>query len=95
MLTDLLHWLGVSGSIVLVGSVALTVYHGRHLFRLGALLGTWLRFSGLLAILAAVAYSGLVPGIDLDVDFGTLGSLAGTAWHIARPWLGRLVEVVL
>lgn len=77
VLEELLHWLGVPGSIILVLSAGLTVYHGRHLLTIGALLGRWLRFGGVLLILAAVAVSGLVPGVRLSIDLGALASGLG------------------
>lgn len=91
VLSELLHWLGVPGSIVLVLSAGLTVYHGRHLLALGAMLGTWLRFGGVLVLLTAIAYSGLVPGVNLNIDLGKLFEFIVWLWSVLPiPSLGEL-----
>ncbi|GGL26155.1 hypothetical protein GCM10009037_07220 [Halarchaeum grantii] len=93
MISELLHALGVPGSIVVVASVAVTLFHGRHLLAIGATVATWARFVGFLVLVGAVAYAGLIPGVNLSVAVEPLwhatSALAGAAWEFGRAFFGN------
>jgi hypothetical protein len=76
-LAQLLSMLGVGGSIVTVVTAAFALYHGRSVLTLAARVGTWLRIAGLLAFVLVLAASGLIPGIDLSIQFGELADAIG------------------
>lgn len=82
MIEDVLHMLGLPGSIILVASVGLSLYHGRNLLTAGAKLATWLRFGGVLALLAVVAYAGLIPGVSLSINLSIVVETAGRLWRL-------------
>ncbi|WP_311171811.1 hypothetical protein [Halobellus ordinarius] len=73
----LLETLGVGGSIATAVSAAIALYHGRSVLAFAARLGTWLRIAGLVGFVLFLALLGLIPGVDLAVQFGVLADLVG------------------
>lgn len=74
MIAELLHWLGFSGSVVVVASVLAVAYHGHEIFQLLSSLGLYAKISGALVVLFLIATSGIVPGLRLVVDPGAAWS---------------------
>jgi hypothetical protein len=69
--------LGVGGSIVTVATAAFALYHGRSILLVLSRVGTWLRIAGVIAFLLVLAATGLIPGVDLSVQLGTLADAIG------------------
>ncbi len=80
VLTDVLAWLGVRGSIVLVASAIVAAYHGHSLLALFATLGVYARIAGLFVLFAVVAYAGLIPGVHVSIDVPTLAEFLSRVW---------------
>ena len=80
LIGEVLAWVGVKGSLVLVVSAVIAAYHGHSLLGFFARLGTWARVAGVFLLVGVVAYAGLIPGVRLSLDFVTLGTLAGRLW---------------
>jgi hypothetical protein len=88
----LLETLGVGGSIVTVISAAIALYHGRSLLTWAARIGTWLRIGGLVAFLLVIAAAGLIPGVELAINFGTLADVLGSLWAaLPKPSLPEVL----
>ncbi|MDG5775968.1 hypothetical protein VB773_14280 [Haloarculaceae archaeon H-GB2-1] len=77
VVADILHSLGVSGSIVsvVVGLVALK--HGREIFTVLSLAGMYMRVLAVGGFLLLLVSSGLVPGISasFNVQMGVMANL--------------------
>lgn len=69
---ELLSLLGVKGSIATVVSAGIALYHGRSLLTFAARIGTWLRVAGVLGFILILATTGLIPGVDLSIQFGVI-----------------------
>ncbi|MBV0925012.1 hypothetical protein KTS45_12475 [Halomicroarcula limicola] len=83
MIGELLHALGVSGSIVTVVSAAVMFYHGREVLSVLTRVGAWVRIGAVFAFVAVALSSGLVPGVDVSLNLETLWSwLSGVASSI-------------
>lgn len=81
-IAELLSFLGVGGSIITVVTAAFALYHGRSILLLAARVGTWLRIAGVIAFLLVLAASGLIPCVDLSIQFGTLADAIGSLWEL-------------
>lgn len=78
MIAEILHWLGVGGSIATVVSAGIMLYHGRELLKFAARFGVWVRMAGLVGFVVVLAASGIIPGVSLSVNLGALwGALTG------------------
>lgn len=95
ILGEALGALGVGGSIVLVISTVVALYHGRNILLLAQRLGTWLRFLGVLVLLAVLAVAGLIPGISLSVDVNAMLGTVGDLWSLVRPAIDWLLDQIL
>jgi len=82
MIGEILEMVGVQGSIALVVSSAVGLYHGRNILSLFGRMATWLRVAGVLAFLGVAAAAGLIPGIELTVHLETLAGVAGDIWSL-------------
>ncbi|MEA5387228.1 hypothetical protein VB779_09310 [Haloarculaceae archaeon H-GB11] len=80
MIEELLHWLGVPGSIGAIVSAGVMLFHGKHVLSLLARIGTWMRVTGVVAFLAVVLASGVVPGVELSIDIGTFWAWLSGVW---------------
>lgn len=81
-LAEILSMLGVGGSIVTAISAGIALYHGRSLLAFAARIGTWLRIAGLLAFVLVLAWTGLIPGVDLSIQLATLSDALGKLWSL-------------
>lgn len=77
LISGLLEWLGAPGSVILVFSTLLALYHGRSILKTLSGASIYARFAGLTIFLGALAVSGLVPGVHLELDVGTFGDALG------------------
>jgi hypothetical protein len=92
-IAQLFSLLGVGGSIATVATAAVALYHGRSILLVAARVGTWLRIGGLLAFLLVVGASGLIPGVDISIQFTTLMDIVETSWEsLPISSLGEIVS---
>jgi len=82
LLEGLLKWLGAPGSVILVVSTVFALYHSRELLQWMSGVSIYARFVGLTILLGVLAYSGLVPGIHLELDPGALTDALGAIWRL-------------
>jgi hypothetical protein len=91
-LAQLLSLLGVGGSIATVATAAVALYHGRSILNVLTRIGTWLRIGGLVAFLLLIATAGLIPGVELAINFGTLADALGSLWTaLPKPSLSEVL----
>lgn len=81
LVAEALEAVGVGGSVVLVVSAVLAAYHGHSLLGFFARLGTWARVAGVFVLVGVAAYAGLIPGVRVPLDLGTLAEVGGRIWR--------------
>lgn len=93
VLSELLGALGVTGSIALLVSALVGVWHLRSIMQVLSRVRIWVMAGALFVVLLLAGASGFVPGLDPN-----LGALAGwllglltdgyeLAWDLATSWL--------
>jgi len=68
MIEELLHWMGLPGSIIAIVSTGIMLYHAHEVIGFLSRLGTWLRIGGVLTFLGVLAAAGVIPGVKISTD---------------------------
>lgn len=89
VVADLLHSLGVSGSIVTIAVALVGLKHGREILALFGTLGLAARVAGVLLFVFVVVSSGLIPGLEVSVDANltVLGRLVADGFDLVADGL--------
>lgn len=90
VLLEALEAIGVSGSIMLVVGALVALWHGRTALHVFSAAGLYAKVAGVFAFALVVAASGLIPGIHLEVNVGTVGAFIGGLWE----FLASLVPIL-
>jgi len=81
-LLDVLHWLGVPGSIVLVLSTVWSLWHAHEIAQWLGNATIYARFIGLAILFGVLAMSGLIPGIHFKINLGALADALRAIWGL-------------
>jgi len=81
---SLLESLGIGGSLITAGSILLTAWKGKHILDIISRVGVWVRIGGAVLVGVLVATTGIIPGIELAIDFGALAEFGGDLWSTAK-----------
>lgn len=76
MLTALLEWLGVPGSIVVLVAVGWIIINSRRLLSLGNSMGSVVKILMAVVAVVGVGLSGIVPGFSVTIEWATLAQYA-------------------
>lgn len=91
LISDLLKSLGLGGAIVTTVSVLIAAYHGKGILDFFSRIGTWVRIAGAIGVLLALATVGVIPGVDVQIQFGELVSAVGPTldwvWEFVQGWI--------
>lgn len=79
-ISGILASLGIGGSAVAAVSILLTAWKGKHLLDILSRVGVWVRIGGAVLVGVLVATTGIIPGVELALDFAALGQFVGGIW---------------
>lgn len=82
VITELLHAVGASGSIIMLVMLATGLLHYRHALNAGRTIASASRTVAILVAVLVIGMTGLVPEFEVNVDFGTLGQFLGWLWNV-------------
>ena len=93
VVADLLHSIGLSGSIVTIVVAVIGLKHGREVLGLLSTIGIWTKAIGFLVFLFVLSTTGLIPGVEVAVELslGVLARLAADGFDL----LSGLIRALL
>lgn len=83
-LGSLLASLGIGGSLLTAASILFTAWKGKHILDVLSRVGVWVRIGGAVLVGVLVATTGIIPGVELSIDFATVGQFAGDIWSAVK-----------
>lgn len=81
MITEFLHWLGVSGQIIMLAMLATGLLHFKSVLDVGRTAASWSRSLAVIVAILVIGMTGIVPGFSVAVDVGVIGDVVGWAWQ--------------